>query len=110
MVNAENRHAVSTRGTCNGNHSIKIQTAVEKGVSQVDRVGMQRRDQVRTRCEILRPTGMQEHLGENRKKQQSCVANTALFDLGQTVASRHSSEWRETTAAGNGLTVNCQLQ
>jgi hypothetical protein len=53
---------------------------------------MQRRDQVRTRREILRPAGMQEHLAENRKKQQSYDPTAALCDLGQTVAPHHSSE------------------
>jgi hypothetical protein len=52
---------------------------------------------------------MQEHFGENRKKQQSYTA--ALCDRTQTVTPHHSPEWGEThsTAAGTAFSGNCGL-
>src|ERR1700758_3932607 len=95
MIKTENRHAVSAGGTCNGNHSIEIQAAVVKGVGQVDRVGMKRRDQVGARREILCPAGMREHSGDKRNSQQPCYATLPLRDIGQNCFLT-SSEWRET--------------
>jgi hypothetical protein len=53
---------------------------------------MKRGDQVGTRREILCPAGMQEHPGENRKKQQPYHAIAAPCDFGQNC---QSSEWGE---------------
>jgi hypothetical protein len=69
MIKAQARHTVRAGCTCNGK-PIEIQAAREKGVRQIDRVCVQRRDHVRTRREVLCPAGMREHLGDNGKKQQ----------------------------------------
>jgi hypothetical protein len=71
---------------------------------------VQRGDQVRARREILGPAGMQEHLGENRKKQQSYGASATFCNLGQTVApSLFPATGKHTTPAGTAFTGDCRL-
>lgn len=60
MVIADARQTISTSCPVNGNDSVEIQAAVVEAVGQVDGVGTQQRDQVRTRLKVLRPTGIYE--------------------------------------------------
>jgi len=60
MVVANARHTVRASSAVDGNYPIEIQAAIVETVGQVDRVGMQGRNQVRTRREVLRPARMYE--------------------------------------------------